>query len=127
VFGDAFTADGKFAMAQTGTSGSSPTFDLTIMEVATGKKTALTTNAFEELGYAGSKIVFNDNWDGSGGSGPSGSADISTVDLGASGATPKVFAVTAESDVFLDSTRSKLIYAHNANTGLEGIYVYTLP
>jgi len=128
IFGDAFTADGAFAMAQTGTGQATGTFDLAIVQISTGTKSMLTTDAYIEYAYGtGSKIIFNDAWDDSGGVGPSGAADLSTIDLSASTATPAKLAVGAEADFFLDSTKAKVVYSSAANVGNEGIYVYTLP
>jgi hypothetical protein len=127
IFGDAFTADGKFAMAQKG-AGVSATYDLTVADVAGGTTRTITTATYVELAYGtASKIVFDDGWDVTGGVGPNGSADVWSLDLGASGAAPVEIAVGAEADLFLDSTRTKLIYSSAANAGSEGIYVYTLP
>jgi hypothetical protein len=126
IFGDAFTRDGSRAIYQTGVTGS--TYDLKSTVVSSGTSTAVATNVWDEHGYGtAAKIVYGDNVVAGAGTASVGNADLHAVDLAGTSLSPTPIALAAEVEVFVDSSKTKLVYASNTVAGSEGVYVFTLP
>jgi hypothetical protein len=127
IFGDAFTADGTRAIYQTGLGSAPPTYDLKSTVVASGTTTAVASNVWDEHGYGAAKIAYGDNYVTGAGAASLGNADIHTVDLAATTLSPSTIATAAEVEIYVDSTKKKLVYAWNAVAASQGVYVAPLP
>jgi hypothetical protein len=125
IFGDAFTADDSHALYYTDCQivGSGVFGTLTSLPVAGGTPSVVGMRVYSDFATTGTGLVFNDNWKAGS---VYGTADIEYLADSTKTAPPTLIATRAESTIFLNHDRTKVVYNSITVVGNEGIYVAPL-
>jgi hypothetical protein len=120
LFGsDGFTADSSHAIYYTDIT-SDGVGNFFALSPAGGSPVALSTNVWVHYAGTGSKVVFNDNYDGT-------NADIRLADTARS-APPTVLVSLAGADFYIAGSKDKVVYTWDYLTGsMAGLWATPIP
>ncbi len=125
IYGDAFTADSKYALYYANLN-SSQVGDYDIASVTTPTPTKVAGNGWEGFATTAGKVVFTANWM-AGAQGSSGRSDLQKLDT-AVGTTASTVVSQVDSNFFLSSDKSQLVYSWSyCSNAQAGLYVTATP
>ena len=126
LFGDRFTADGKYAVFYTSVATGTGNLTVKDVSVATDKGKQLTSAVWTGYSPKGSMLTYNDNWQ-TGGTGVNGTADIRLIDV-SSPATNKLVAAQADDNFYLSNDKTKIVFVTSDPSFIKsGAYVANVP
>jgi hypothetical protein len=128
VYGSTFTADSSHVLWTANIDvAKGPVGDFMAAPVTGGTPAKLGSALWIDTSTTGTKVVFNDNWVGSGGGGGAGVADIKSVDT--SQTAPATLLTTgADAFYYLSSAKDKVVYSWSylPSDSRDGLWVTPL-